>query len=466
MVQGQAGQDRWEDHPPPHENWRMKPLTIELKNCAPSQFQSIAWKTSRPDDYRREFYALDQTRKVVVVTLKPALPDFYDPNRQARAVCSRDPFPKAVCVEISPCRLLPPPCYQSREDFDGQLPCHPTFEPWKWIYWQTHRQVLIAEPSDDGPLQERLDKWLAVMRAAYEHERKTVRAEIERLTTKPLSELGFEKEEQRAKRTSDLQAYLVNFVESETPIDNAVCKCRLKLTLADVKLGHEGIRDAWMHEDWAAKNGQDLGVMLHERRVFRRWLETHTGTRANVFDMTTRERWREIAPPRFGERFESNPRFLEACAMVRYRARFADNANTIVYLADCELREEPTAQEFDEVAKLLGAPTKVRRQMTTKLDKPNPHARFERDFSIVVIPQPKGEPLSVAIEPELQSLLKRIIEAGGRIPRTALRKGKSDTFQPEKLLCSQAAKAIMKARLLGRTTKGRTTVFWAKVEAD
>lgn len=330
----------------------MKPLTIELAKGSKRQLQSIGWQNPKGNDCRRHFFALSQDGKPLVVTPTVALPDFYDPNRQARAVFSCEPFPKAVCVEISPCRLLPPPCYKSHEDFDGQLPCHATFEPWKWIYWQTHRQVLIAEPSDDGPLQERLDKWLAAMRAAYEHEGKTVRAEIERLTTKPLSELGCENEELRTKRISDLQAYLVNFLESETPIDNAVCKGRLKLTLADVKLGHEGIRDAWMHEDWAAKNGEDLGAMLHERHIFRRWLETHTGTRANVFDMTTRERRQEIAPPGFGERFESDPRFLEACAMVRYRARFADNANTIVYLTDCELREEPTVDELDEIEKL------------------------------------------------------------------------------------------------------------------
>src|SRR5262249_30184565 len=139
---------------------RMKPLTIELVKGQKRELQSLGWKTPREGDFRRHLYALDYAvdpkGKPLVVTLKPAMPEFYDPNRHAKAVFTCDPFPDAVCVEIAPCRLLPPPCYKSREDFDSQLPCHSTFEPWKWIYWQTNREVLILEPSDDGPLQERL----------------------------------------------------------------------------------------------------------------------------------------------------------------------------------------------------------------------------------------------------------------------------------------------------------------------
>lgn len=357
----------------------MKPLTIELVKGAKRQLQSVGWKTAKENDCRRHFFALAQDGKPLVVTPKVAMPDFYDPLRQARAVFSCDPFPEAVCVEISPCRLLPPPCYLSREDFEGQLPCHSTFEPWKWIYWQTHRQVLLAEPAHDGPLQARLDKWLAAMRAAYEHEAALWRDRIKQVANATLKELGFNTEEQRAQRLTELQGQL-DIVESEDSIDGVPCKGRLKLTLDKVKLGHEGIRDSWMHEDWAAKNGEDLAVMLHERHVFRRWLETHTGTRANVFDMTTRERRQEIAPPGFGERFESNPQFLEGCAQVRYRARFADNANTVVYLADCELREELTAEERDELAKLTDAsnqPAREAAKQAAASSPPVPAAQFE-----------------------------------------------------------------------------------------
>jgi hypothetical protein len=86
-------------------------------------------------------------------------------------------------------------------------------------------------------------------------------------------------------------------------------------------------------------------------------LVTHTGTPANIYDMTTKQRREGIAPPDLGEKFEQNPQFLEACAQVRYRARFADNAGTVVFLSDCESpREELDAAELDEVAKLRGAP--------------------------------------------------------------------------------------------------------------
>ena len=96
--------------------------------------------------------------------------EYYDPNRRAKAVFRGEPFPEAVCVEISLCRLLPPPCYRTQAELDGVFPALHEFEPWRWVYWQTHRQFLILEPTDDAPLKERLDKWLAAMRAAYAHE--------------------------------------------------------------------------------------------------------------------------------------------------------------------------------------------------------------------------------------------------------------------------------------------------------
>ena len=136
----------------------MKPLTIELANGTQRHLQCLGWKSG--DDCRRRFFALDQDGKPLVVTPKPAMPEFYDLNRRAKAVFICEPFPEAVCVEISHCQLLPPPCYQTREEFESQLPSHYHFEPWRAIYWETHKQVLNLEPSDDGPLQERLDKCL------------------------------------------------------------------------------------------------------------------------------------------------------------------------------------------------------------------------------------------------------------------------------------------------------------------
>lgn len=216
------------------------------------------------------------------------------------------------------------------------------------------------------------------MRKTYEYEAGAWRDRIHLATTAGLKELGFDTEAQRATRLAELQGQLA-IIESEEPIEDVPCKGRLRLTLEDVKHGHEGIRDAWMHEDWAVKNGEDLGMMARERRAFLRWLETNTGTPANIIDATRRvsdpndpsksrpTAYPGISPPHFSEKYENNPQFLEACAKVRYRARFADNANTVVYLTDCELREELTSLELDEVAK-LASETGPKPQNTMKTD--------------------------------------------------------------------------------------------------
>jgi hypothetical protein len=334
----------------------MKLLTIELTKGTPRQFQSIGWKTAKAGDCRWQVFAIDENGSAFVVTPKPAVPDFYEPLRRVRAVFSCEPFPEAVCIEISPCRLLPPPCYRSRKDFDAQSVCHWEFEPWKSIYWQAHGQALVLKPTDDSVLQKELEKWLARMRAAYERAAASWRDKIAHAKAATLAELGFQIEEQRAKEVLELDKQL-SIVESENPIEGVVCKGRLKLTLEEVKRGCEGIRDAWLHQQWAKETGVDLTRMARERRLFRDWLVAHTGTPALVYHSATQERRHEIEPPDFGGRFDNNQLFLEACAPVRYRVRFADNAGTVVYLADCELRKELTADELDEVRKLTAANT-------------------------------------------------------------------------------------------------------------
>jgi hypothetical protein len=89
-------------------------------------------------------------------------------------------------------------------------------------------------------------------------------------------------------------------------------------------------------------------------------------------------------------------------------------------------------------------------------------ARFEKEFSVAIISKKDGKEIPLTIEPELQALVKKIVDAGGNLPRTTLRSGKSDTYQPEKLLKSEVAKSLIKAGLLGTNKSGRTTVFWAK----
>jgi hypothetical protein len=334
----------------------MKSLTIELTKGARRQLQSIGWRTAKPGHYRLHFFAIDENGTAFVVTPKSAVPDSYDPLRCAKAVISCEPFPEAVCIEISRCRLLPPPCYSSAKDFQEQLPCHAQFEPWKLVYWQTHRQVLTLKPADDSMLQKRLKEWLVKMREAYDREAALWRERIKRVKTATLEKLKFQTEEQRAKELAELREQL-NIVESENPIDGVPCKGRLKLSLEAVKQGHEGIRDVWLHQEWAKENAVDLSLMTRERRIYRDWLVTHTGTPSIVYHSTMRQRREEIVPPNFRGQFDDIPQFLEACAQVRYRARFADNAGTVVFLADCELRKELTAEELDELEKLIAANT-------------------------------------------------------------------------------------------------------------
>jgi hypothetical protein len=108
---------------------------------------------------------------------------------------------------------------------------------------------------------------------------------------------------------------------------------------------------------------------------------------------------------------------------------------------------------------------KPTKHKANKTRQPKQVARFEDDFSIAVIPQKGRADVLLTIENELRDLIKKIVAAGGRQPRTKLRSDKLDTYQPEKLLKSKIAKSLTKAGLLGTSKAGRTTVFWAKPHA-
>jgi len=90
-----------------------------------------------------------------------------------------------------------------------------------------------------------------------------------------------------------------------------------------------------------------------------------------------------------------------------------------------------------------------------------PVARIKEDFSMAYVPRGVREEMPITIEPELGSLIKKIVDAGGSLPRTKLREHKP-AFRPEKLFESKNAKKLIKARLIGVTKNGRTRVFWAK----
>jgi hypothetical protein len=92
-----------------------------------------------------------------------------------------------------------------------------------------------------------------------------------------------------------------------------------------------------------------------------------------------------------------------------------------------------------------------------------PVSRFEQDFKVAVIARRGGGEQAVTVETELRGLIKKIVEAGGRISRIDLRSGKEPTYQPEKLLESKVAKALIRAKLIGNAKgPGRTVVYWVK----
>ena len=82
-----------------------------------------------------------------------------------------------------------------------------------------------------------------------------------------------------------------------------------------------------------------------------------------------------------------------------------------------------------------------------------------------MVSQRNGILLRLPISPELRNrLLMPIINLGGFCSRTRLQKDKND--QPEKLLRSRVAQALVKAGLLGKDKLvGREIVYWVKTEA-
>jgi hypothetical protein len=279
------------------------------------------------------------------------------PFRHAPAVLIGQAFPDTICAEVSPCRLLAPPCFQSQAQLDAQLLFQLKDDRWKQAYVQTHNQVLLLQDSPHEDLRKKLDSWLLDVGIAYQHIKELLCAKVRQAETCSLQDLGFDTEERRTNHLLELQSQL-EILESESPIDGIPCRGWLKLNIEDVKKGRAGLLDLWMNQDWAGRNGWDLESMHRERLAFRRWLEAYTGTEASIIDATSHPgpKRHGLAPPDLGEELECDPYFLEACALVRFRARFADSASTVVYLSNCEVREELTTRELAEVARLQSRP--------------------------------------------------------------------------------------------------------------
>ena len=129
----------------------------------------------------------------------------------------------------------------------------------------------------------------------------------------------------------------------------------------------------------------------------------------------------------------------------------------------------------DQHARPLLPNVKPEQHQLAKANRSKPVARFVNDFQLAVIPpRSKGKELNLSIEAELRTLIKEIVTAGGSLSRTTAiqmfktkhGKANSENYQPEKLLRSKIAKTLIKAGLLGTDKASRTSVFWAKVQAD
>jgi hypothetical protein len=292
----------------------MKTLTLRLVGGIEQRVDCLGWKKPVAGERRRHLFVRDQSGKPVLLEPKPALPQFLDPLMRQTAEFRVEPFPEAVCADIRPCRLLPPPCFESVDEFRRRFSA---FEqpsalrlkgrPWQWVYWKTHeeREVFL---SVTDPLPPTVEK----QRAALEHE----------------------------------LVPLWQAMEKADEAQRLVLQGRWNALLND----WEPVRDAYLVERWAARTGADLDAMRLERAVFHAWLQSHVG--AAVLLSGAGRRTPVLMPPDFGDRYEQNPRFLEACASVRYRAKFADNVASVVYLADCEVRSEPNAEEIAEFCAL------------------------------------------------------------------------------------------------------------------
>lgn len=133
----------------------------------------------------------------------------------------------------------------------------------------------------------------------------------------------------------------------------------------------------------------------------------------------------------------------------------------VLFLREAVERDVPDEAKAQWQTEALLKKERKPRQRVSK-----PSSRFNDDFSVAIIVGRTGKNTPLTIEPELRWLIRRIVEGGGFMPRTKLRNGKSDAYQPEKLLASSAARCLITAGLLGTKKSGRTTVFWAKQVAD
>ena len=457
--------------------------------------------------------------------LRLDLPAFHQHVGQESSSLSKETgqprlaWPDAVPVTIAEVRLMPPPCRgniseaeslrQQASSGAGTYPHYSQTKGWELARLRYDAEVLVPTPADKDEFATSLKRFLVDRQNEYD-QRKAELATLKALVDRRRGIIG------HARYYSGLRSWPESSLEwklqqERLSLDLDFPQGCLQWTAADAH-HRPSIRNPILRARWFQTFGLTPDDMMAQRRRFLDTLppdkpgkdfSARWGPRPDFFarmlkDPICYRPLNDLEEPLevFGDVTRDH---LTCCAQVRFLVTFEDQ--THIWLTDC-LRRAPQNQgerlEFDSdpernskdldtmktgQALVLATVQSVDRKSDQVLssvqkltglageqaltrDKPYRGAQLEKDFSLAVIPQGKGEPLRLAIEPELQSLLKRIVEAGGSLPRTTLRKSKTDTYQPEKLLCSETAKALMKAGLLGRQLTGRTSVFWAKVRVE
>lgn len=312
-------------------------VTIKLDRNKPAErLDFMAWK-----DDRKAFYARPHNGSPCVVMLTPALPD--------GAQWTENPLPEVAPVGITNCRLLPPPCLGSENEWQTRFP-----EEWEAVYWKTHGQRLHLSPSDDAPLLQRLADYKDVEREDYEEK---LAAAVEQTKDADQRALCLERLEESYNAPLRVKKFGLEFAG------------RLNMSLGMVKrgcgelpgepLGCSCIRDAYLVQRWAESAKVDLREMDRRRGEFRLWVNEHVGRPAMVTDLRRKETREGFVSPKFsGDR---DPRFKTLCSAVRFRVEFADKP--AVYLTDCEVRQELRPEELKELKRDLGFATRHERKI-------------------------------------------------------------------------------------------------------
>lgn len=340
------------------ENGEMSTVIIERERGKPAEpLDFIAWK-----DDRRAFYAKPHNGKPHVVTLIPALPD--------GAEWTSEPFQECAPVKITPCRLLPPPCRGSADEWKIALP-----NEWEAVYLKAHDQELHLASNDDKPLQERLAAYKDVVRAYYKEDMEAVW------------------------RLTDHEELTQRYVSIENKYNRPLGRYHgtetagiLNLTLDMVKRGcgelsgelpgRMCIRDIYLvAELWAKREGIDLSEMDLEREKFWQWIKTYAGQPAIINKISMMDKQRGFIPLRFHGNLD--PRFLVLCAGVRFCVEFENGS--AAYLTGCELRPLRPVElaEAQSLSIDLSGPSKRLSEQRAKAAKANRSVKNKDDRATI-----------------------------------------------------------------------------------